>query len=413
MINGKLVTEVAKDFGKQKVAEEAIDCAFEAAKKKNKVLGMKVALAAIIAALNFSAPAVAASAPAVSDTDWNKTVAAAKKEGKLVIMGPAGSDVKDAYTLGFQKKYPEIEVDFTGMSGAAQTPKLLAELKANQYLTDIVINGTGPILLDMMPANAVAPLQPYLATPETRTTSKWENGKLLFSDSIGKYNLVFGSRVQVAFVYNTELTPPATMKAKIKAWKDLLNPEWKGRIAMLDPRHAGAGVDISTYWYTNEKLGLGKDFMRKLFTTQDVFISREEGQILDFVIRGRYPIAIGPSGTLAFQLIAKGLPLALFGSGALQGDGFVVASNGTLAVVRNAPHQNAIKVYLDYLLSQEGQTAWSKASGLASRRTDVSKDHIPEVLVPKEGVKYQENGLEKYVMMRKEVVDFLNTVIRR
>src|SRR3990172_2444887 len=115
-----------------------------------------------------SGGALGASAPAASDFDWNKTIAAAKKEGKIVIIGPSGSDVKDAYTIGFQKKYPEIEVDFSGMSGAAQTPKLLAELKANQYLTDIVVNGTGPILLDLLPANALVPLQPYLATPETR-----------------------------------------------------------------------------------------------------------------------------------------------------------------------------------------------------------------------------------------------------
>jgi ABC-type Fe3+ transport system substrate-binding protein len=82
-------------------------------------------------------------------------------------------------------------------------------------------------------------------------------------------------------------------------------------------------------------------------------------------------------------------------------------------VVRNAPHQNAVKVYIDYLLSREGQTAWSRASGLSSLRTDVSKDHIPDVLVPDEGVKYQETHLEKYVKLRKEIVDFLNTVIRR
>ena len=368
----------------------------------------------LIAALfSSSVSALGASAPAASDTDWNKTVAAAKKEGKVVIIGPSGSDVRDAYTVGFQKKYPEIEVDFSGMRGAEVAPKLLAELKASQYLTDIAVAGTTTALVSLVPAKAVVSLEPYLATPETRDTSKWKNGKLHFSDSTGKYNLFFGSRVQVAFVYNTELTPPATMKAKIKAWKDLLNPEWKGKIAVLDPRQAGAGLDLSTYWYTNEKQGLGKDFMRKLFTTQDVFVTKEEQQILDFVARGRYLIAFGPSGTLTFQLISKGLPLALFGSGAMQSGGFVTASNGTISVVRNAPHQNAIKVYLDYLLSQEGQTAWSKASGLASLRTDVAKDHIPEVLVPEEGVKYQETHLERYVMMRKEIVDFLNTVIRQ
>ena len=372
-----------------------------------------LAVSPIVALFVSSAVALAGSAPPASDPAWNKTVAAAKKEGKVVIIGPSGSDIRDAYTLGFQKKYPEIEVDFSGMRGAEVAPKLLAELKANQYLTDIAVAGTTTALASLVPANAVVPLQPYLVGPEAKDVSKWRDRKHHFSDGTEKYNLYFGSRVQVAFVYNTELTPPAAMKAKIKTWQDLLNPEWKGKIAVLDPRQAGAGLDLSTYWYTNEKQGLGKEFMRKLFTTQDVFISREEQQILDFVARGRHMVAIGPSGTLTFQLISRGLPLALFGSGAMQGDGFVTASNGTITVVRNAPHQNAVKVYIDYLLSREGQTVWSKASGLASLRTDVPKDHIPEVLVPDEGVKYQETHLEKYVMMRKEIVDFLNTIIRR
>ncbi len=410
-MNGDLITNVAKVFGNKKEAKKASNCVSEVAKKKRKVGGGKVALAAIIAALNFSSPAIAASAPAVNDTDWNKTVAAANKEGKVVIMGPTGADVKDAFTIGFQKKYPEIKVDFSGISGNVVGPKLLTEVNANLRLTDIVVAGTTDVLLILLPAKAVVPLQPYLVTPEARDTSKWKNGKLQFSDSAGKYNLCFGARVQVAFLYNTALTPPATMKAKIKDWKDLLNPEWKGKIAMLEPRTAGAALDLATYWYTNEKQGLGKNFIRKLFTTQDVFVSREGQQILDWVARGRYMIAIGPSSTLAFERISKGLPLDLFGSGAMQSGGFVTASNGTLSVVRNAPHQNAIKVYLDYLLSQEGQTSWSKACGLASLRTDVAKDHIPAVLVPEEGVKYQENHLEKYVMIRKEIVDFLNTVM--
>jgi iron(III) transport system substrate-binding protein len=371
-------------------------------------------LAGLLVAAAFLSPvsALAASAPS-SDPDWNKIVAAAKKEAKIVIIGPSGSDVRDAYTIGFQKKYPEIEVDFSGMRGAEVAPKLLAELNAKHYLTDIAVAGTTTALASLVPANAVVPLQPYLVGPEAKDVSKWRDRKHHFSDSTEKYNLYFGARVQVAFVYNTELNPPATMKSKIKTWQDLLNPEWKGKIAILDPRQAGAGLDLSTYWYTNEKQGLGKEFIRKLFTTQEIFISREEQQILDFVARGRHSIAIGPSGTLTFQLISRGLPLALFGSGAMQSDGFVTASNGTITVVRNAPHQNAVKVYIDYLLSRDGQISWSKASGLSSLRTDVPKDHIPEVLVPDGGIKYQETHLEKYVMMRKEIVDFLNTVIRR
>ena len=102
MNEGVLVTEVAKIVGKKKVAERAINCVLEAAKKKGKIWGMKVALAAIVAALNFSSLAVAASAP--SDVEWEKTVAAAKREGKVVVIGPQGNETREALVNGFQRK---------------------------------------------------------------------------------------------------------------------------------------------------------------------------------------------------------------------------------------------------------------------------------------------------------------------
>jgi iron(III) transport system substrate-binding protein len=365
-------------------------------------------VAAVLIVLVFVSSAIAYGASA-NDPAWEKIVAGGKKEGKVVVFGPPGPDVRDAFTLGFQKKYPEIEVDFNGMQGAQVAPKLMAELKAQQYRTDLVVAGTTTALEGLAPVNAIVPIEPFLVGPEIRDLSKWRAGKLHFSDDAAKYNLVYGNRVQVAFVYNRDSSAPA----KIKSWKELLNPEWKGKIVMLDPRRAGGGLDISTFWYTNEKLGLGKNFIKQLFTTQDIFLSNEERQIVDFVARGRYPIAIGPSGTLTFQLKAQGLPVELFGSAALQEGGFVTASNGTISVVKNTPHPNAAKLYLNHLLSNEGQAAWSKASGLASLRRDVPRDHIPEILLPQEGVSYQETYREKYVLMRKEIVDFVNTVIRR
>ena len=67
----------------------------------------------------------------------------------------------------------------------------------------------------------------------------------------------------------------------------------------------------------------------------------------------------------------------------------MTASNGTISVVKNAPYPNAAKLYLNYLLSNEGKVAWSKASGLASLGRDVPRDHIPEILFPQEGVTYR------------------------
>jgi iron(III) transport system substrate-binding protein len=366
-------------------------------------------LAAVAMILALAGADLALGAAASNTALWNKTVAAAKQEGRVVIMGPAGTDVRDAFTQGFQKKYPEIQVDFNGMAGAQVAPKLLNELSANVYRTDLVIAGTITAIESLIPASAVVPVQPFLAGPESQDLTKWRGGKFDFSDNAEKFNLVFGNRLQVAFVYNRDLVP----SGKIKSWKDFLNPEWKGKIAMLNPARAGASQGWVTFWYIKESQGFGKNFMRQLFTTQEIVMTNDERQLLDFVARGRYPIAIGPSGTQAFEMKKKGLPVELFGSAALEEGGIISASNGTVMVPRNAPHSNSVKVYLDYLFSREGQHAWSKATGLTSRRRDVPSDHIPDVLVPKEGVTYLADYKEPFVVLRDEVVGFVNSVLPR
>jgi len=93
-----------------------------------------------------------------------------------------------------------------------------------------------------------------------------------------------------------------------------------------------------------------------------------------------------------------------------EGD-YLTAGNGVVAVARNAPHRNAVAVYLDYLLSRDGQLAWSKAVGFASQRRDVPADHVPALLVPREGVVYQENHAERYVRLRTEILEFLRTAM--
>jgi|SRR5262245_32152627 len=372
---------------------------------RKRIVGLQSLLAAIV--LCCASPLLAGSAPKAPE--WEKIVGAAKGEGRVVIMGPSGTDVRDAFTEGFQKKFPGIQVEFNGMAGAQVAPKLLNELSAGVYRTDLVIAGTITAIESLIPANAIVPVQPYLVGPESQDLSKWKGGKFDFSDNAEKYNLVFGNRLQVAFVYNRDMVP----SGKINSWKDLLNPEWKGKIAMLNPARAGASQGWATFWYIKEAQGFGKGYIRQLFTTQDIALSNDERQLLDFVGRGRYPIVIGASGTQAFEMKNKGLPIEPFGSASLREGGVISASNGTFMVPRNAPHSNAAKVYLDYLLSREAQLAWTKATGLTSRRVDVPNDHIPEAFVPKQGVNYLADYKEPFVALRDEVVAFVNSVVTR
>ena len=68
-----------------------------------------------------------------AQSQWNEIVEAAKREGTVVVVGPQGNETREALTLGFQKKYPEIKVEHSSAAGAQLPPKLLAEQKAERY----------------------------------------------------------------------------------------------------------------------------------------------------------------------------------------------------------------------------------------------------------------------------------------
>jgi len=91
----------------------------------------------------------------------------------------------------------------------------------------------------------------------------------------------------------------------------------------------------------------------------------------------------------------------------------LTAGFGSVVLIQRAPHRNAVKVYLNWLLSKDGQLEWSKASGYLSRRLDVPRDHLDPVLIPQEGARYQPNYKEEYVNLRDEILRWLGGVLKR
>jgi iron(III) transport system substrate-binding protein len=360
--------------------------------------------AACTPAASPGAPSQTAPArPNASETDpsaeWEQIVAAARREGRVALNGPPTSEAREALVEGFQRQYPEIQVDYTGSAGSAVPPKLFAERDAGQFRVDLIVNGT-TTQLDLVQGNALDPIAPYLVGPNARDTSRWQGGKLDFVDSAQTYNVVYGNTVKTPFAYH----PGQVSPDEIRSFKDLLNPRWKGRMAMYDPRSAGSGLSLATFWYTHDELG--REFIRQLLA-QNLVFSRDDRQLLDWVVRGQYAIAIAPAERMMTEFRSKGVPVHLIGGESVREGTYLAAGTSSVGVVNRPPHPNALRVYLDYLLSREGQLEWSKGVGFASRRTDVPTDHLPDYVIPKAGVRYQESWKEEYVDLRDEVMDLL------
>lgn len=365
------------------------------------------AAAPAAASSSTSAPATVA-APTVASaasgaTDWQTVIDAAKKEGTVVVYGSPGDALQTAFTQGFQDKYG-IPVDFSGSSGGEMTAKILTARAAGAYNVDVANAGAQSFLHDLRPANALTSVTPLLVGPNDSDPSVWSGGSYIFTDDAGDDNMLFCWRVQVPFIYNTNLVNPT----EITSWRDLLDPKWTGKIAMLDPTHAGGSQEIITFLYST--MDDAKGFLGSLFK-QNVLILTDNKQILDLVGHGEQAVAIGPDVVQAYALKNQGTPIDLFPGQSLKEGSFVSASEGTLGALDRPPHPNAQKLYLDWLLSQEGQLTWSKASGLASARTDVPTDFLLPAVVPQPGVTYTNFYKEHFQLMTDEVEAYLKTVM--
>ena len=365
------------------------------------VLG--AALLAACGGTTAAPPLGSGSAAKPAASSWNDVIAAAKKEGKVSVIGPQGTEMRDALTQGFQKAYPGIEVDLQSLPGDQTGPKVLVPMAAGQRVVDLAITGSSTAIETLQPAGVIVPMKDWLVGPNDSDPSQWLNNKFTYSDKAGLVNLAFSAYVKAPWVVNSDKVNPAEFKSS----KDLLNPKWKDKIVFRSPRTAGAGISVVSYWWATPSLG--KDFIKQL-PSQNFTIEKDDRQILDDAAHGKYLIAIGPSDVLTNEFLSKGLPIKQVSSTQLAEGAYTTSGNGTLVIFKEPPHPNATKLYLDYLLSKEGQTAWVNAAGVPSYRRDVPHEKVADYLVPKEGVEYQDNSSEELVKQKNDIVAYLDTV---
>src|SRR5262245_66020470 len=197
---------------------------------------MRNCVPALLLTVSVLLPDRAASAQTSWRTEWEKIVAAAEKEGQLVIyLGGAASQTK--IEEAFQSAYPKIKVTAVTGRGSQFGPKIIAERRAEKYLVDFFLGGKGTAQATLYPANVLAPIQPLLVLPEVLDKSKWWQGKHRYVDAEGKYIFAFvGNGSIVELRYNTNLVSPR----EFTTYWDLLNPKWKGKVGASDSRMKGS-----------------------------------------------------------------------------------------------------------------------------------------------------------------------------
>lgn len=316
--------------------------------------------------------------------EWEKTVAAAKKEGQVNVYIWGSTAVLDEGV--FQKRFPEIKLFVIQGLGAQLQQRIFSERRAGRFLADVVIHGANPNYTVFYPAKILDPIKPALILPEVVDESKWWGGKHRYVDREEKYVFVaLGTASSGGFSYNTNLVKNPQ---EFKSFWDFLSPKWKGKVVVQDVRgNPGRARASLTFFYHHPELG--PKFMRRFFAEMDVTLFKDERLGTDWLAVGRFPICFACNTRVAKQ---QGLPVEQFGL-MKEGQGLSPQA-GTLVLVSRAPHPNAAKVFINWFLSREGQITYQTAgqrpgeSSSNSLREDIPKDMVAPDGRRQEGVYY-------------------------
>ena len=327
-----------------------------------------------------SSPASGGAAPAPAEKaawekQWDDLVAAAKKEGALVLVTNLGPGFKDA-AAAFEKAFPGVSVELITQLASSFAPKAVQERQAGVYSYDVTTQPNGTVPLTLIPAGAMDPIRPLLVRPDVLDDKSWQGGfEAGFPDKDKKWGYAAFQEVHRAVWINTDLIK----EGEIKTFDDLLNPKWKGKIVGGDPRTYGGG------WWPGTTMRLKRNddsLIKRLFKDQEVAISRDGRQQIEFLIRGSYSIGIlASTASLLPEFLAQGVGKNIKWVPMDEMDNL----NGGISVAfvfNRAPHPNAAKLFVNWLFTKEGSTIWSKAAGTNSRRTDVPPHDLQLVPTP-------------------------------
>lgn len=290
---------------------------------------LTIAACTLALILLFSSPSVAQK-PFQFNPDLVK---AAQKEGTVVVYTTTRRRVMDEISKVFEKKFG-IRVDFTRKPTGAIVQMVTAQKMAGKIRFDVISTGDESIIQQWLKKGILVPYKPNTANLIPDTYHK--------SDQYINYRFV---SLQVVVYSSKRISPEKAPKD----WDDLLDPRWKGRIAIADPNSAGGTRTLVRLMV--DKLGWG--YFRKLAENEPLLV-RSQASLIPLVLSGEADIVFSVAGADAVMAAHKGEPIKV-----LYPKPFTLALWLNSAVAKDAPHPNAARLWQDFSLTADAQKVYA------------------------------------------------------
>ena len=296
--------------------------------------------AALAGAIAAAAPRLIGPAKAADAVD----VAAAQKEGKVVLYTSAPLSAAQKIVNAFQQKY-NVSVELFRTGGVQVLRRFLMEQDSGHAGADVLVTSDLSAALDLKARGLFAPFRPagFEQVPES------------IRDPDSHF---VPQRVSIISIYGrTDMVPLSEMP---KTWSDLTDPKYKGKLVMTNPNFTSLQVAVVAML----SRARGWEFYEKL-SRQDVVIVQGNEQALNLVKTGERPIAGGTDSQYATNARLGGHKI----ENVFPADGTFAIPSMT-AVVKNARNPNAARLLAEFTLGLEAQQLWPQ-NGVYAARSDV------------------------------------------
>jgi iron(III) transport system substrate-binding protein len=288
----------------------------------------------------------AAAAPPQPSPVTPELIAAATKEGKIVYYTAIDLKVAQALAKNFETKYPGITVQVE-RTGSERLFQRVSQERASNIFTADVFDATDQALFLTWKKQGI--LEPYLPAEIMKFPASQR-------DAGGAYINVRFTLMPIG--YNTNLVKAEEAP---KSFADLLDPKWTAKIVKAHPSYSG-GIVTSTFQTVN---AIGWSYFEKL-GKQKVLQVQSSTEPPKKLALGERAISADGLEYVHINLKEHGAPIGLVYP--TEGTPFIPSCEG---IARNAPHPNAARLFISFIVSRETQQYLVDVAGLRSFHPDV------------------------------------------
>jgi iron(III) transport system substrate-binding protein len=287
-----------------------------------------------------------------------KMIGAAAQEGSLTyadtIIQPTTNDLLVKAFLKYYGLPASYKVNYTLLSSEAMITRVDQEFSAGKVTFDVAAVGSPTWAFEKY---AAGDFMEYHSPQYPFYQAAFDAGL-----GVDGYFIFNGGFAQIP-IWNTQV-----LNFKGKSYKDALAAAVPGRFSIGDAAHSAS--HLTTYAGLRQVLGV--DFFKAMAAKKPTFIGRSELSA-QRVISGQDVIAFGGNPSRVLQSNKKGAKLKIL----YPSEGFTFLPQETF-ILKQAPHPNSAKLWLDFILSETGQEMLARNEALISGRAGF-KSPYPDI----------------------------------